>query len=91
MRKYKRKSCPDGDFERQKNERTHCNCFRCGSVYNITDKIPKPPKDNTTRQKNVCFNKRGNQELQEESENCDDDTYQDIYASMTRNLVVGVH
>ena len=41
-------------------ERPPPKCFRCGSEDHIITKFPNPPKDNEKRQKQVCFNEKGN-------------------------------
>ena len=51
-------------MDRQQTERPSCKYFRHGSVDNLIYKLPKPPKDNKKRQKNVRFNERGNRESQ---------------------------
>ena len=50
----------DGDFYRQRTEHAPLKCFKCGPVDHLIVKIPKPPKDNNKRLKNVRFKKRGN-------------------------------
>ena len=46
IRKDKEKACASGDSNRQRTERTPQKCFGCGSIDNLIDKCPKPPKDN---------------------------------------------
>ena len=45
IRKDNEKALSAGDPDKQQTKRTPHKCFRCGSVDNIIDKCPKPPKD----------------------------------------------
>ena len=55
-------------------------CFRCRYEDHLITKYTKPPKDNEKRQKQVCFNERGNRECDISKNNSD----LGIYASMAR-------
>ena len=55
-------------------------CFRCGSEDHIIAKLPKPPKDNDKRRKQVRLNERGNRAFDNGKNNSD----QNIYSSMAR-------
>ena len=62
------------------SERPPRKCFRCGYEDHMIKKCPKPPKDNEKRQRQVCFNEKGNREC-DNGENDDD---LKIYASMAQ-------
>ena len=61
-------------------ECTPRKCFICGSEYYMISKCPKPPKDNSKRQKQVRFNEKGNRACNNRKNNDD----QKIYASMAQ-------
>ena len=61
-------------------ERLPRKCFRCGSEDHMIAKCPKPPKDNNKRQRQVCFNEKGNCACDNRKNNHD----HKIYASMAR-------
>ena len=82
--KEKEKSHADGDFYKQRTERTPCKCFTCGFIYHLIATCLKLPKDNKKRKNQVHFNERGVCVSQKESDNSDDDNDQKIYASMAR-------
>ena len=71
-------------MENRRTERTPCKCFRCGSEDHLISKCPKPPKDNEKRQNQVRFGERGNRASQKECDNGDNNSNQNIYASMAR-------
>ena len=58
--KGKERAHADGDLENRCTERTPRKRFRCGSEDHLISKCPKPPKDNKTQRKQVCFSERGN-------------------------------
>ena len=82
--KDKKKTRAAGDPEIQRTERTPRKCFRCGSLYHLIAKCPKPPKDNEKRRNQVSFDERGNHALQKESDNGDNDKNKKIHSYMAR-------
>ena len=63
-------------MDNRQTERTSRKCLRCGSEDHLIEKCKKPPKDNDKRQKQVRFNKKG--------DNSENNRDQKIYASMAR-------
>ena len=84
IRKDKEKSRADGDSYKQRTERTPRKFSRCGYVDRLIAKCPKRPKDNYKQQNQFHFNERCNCASQKTSENSDNNSDQNIYASMAR-------
>ena len=80
IRKKKEKARAIDVSSNRQMERTPQKCFRCGYEDNMIAKCTKPLKDNEKRQKQVCFNEKGNRAC-DKGENNDD---QKIYAYMAR-------
>ena len=78
IRKEKEKARAVDFSSNRKMERTPQKCFRCGPEDHTIAKIPKPPKDNEKRRKQVRFNEKGNHACDNGKNNSD----QKIYASM---------
>ena len=60
IRQEKEKACADGASDNRQTERTPRKCFRCRYEDHLIAKIPKPPKDNEKRRKQVRFNEKVN-------------------------------
>ena len=61
-------------------ERPPRKCYRCGSEDHMIAKCPKPTKYNGKRQRQVCFNEKGNRAC----DNIENSNDHKIYAYMAR-------
>ena len=80
IRKEKEKGRTDGVLYNRQTKHTPQKCFRCLSEYHLIVKFPNPDHKNEKRRKEVCFNKKGNCEHDNDKNN----SGQNIYASMAR-------
>ena len=72
--------CAAGASDNRQTEWKSRKTFRCGSEDHLIAKFPNPPKDNEKRKKQVRFNEKVNRACNNRENNSD----QNIYASMAR-------